>query len=199
MSPLQNICLFHRALLQKRPIIVVLHTGWLRLVGSIKLQVAFAEYLSLLQGSFTKETYNFINPTNRSHPIRTCSTHNEQHNAIYRLQRIASRCNTLQHTATHCNVYTNTVRTTGTTTQSNFCRILKNDTLQRIATQCNALQHTATHYIRLQHTHTHTHTHTVRTIGTTTQFNFCRILSPMRSREVGALYVCIWDMTHSYV
>jgi len=25
--------------------------------------------MSLLQGSFTKETYNFIDPTNQSHPI----------------------------------------------------------------------------------------------------------------------------------
>ena len=35
--------------------------GWLRLVGSFKLQVSFAEYGSLLQGSFAKETYNFNN------------------------------------------------------------------------------------------------------------------------------------------
>ena len=29
----------------------------------------FCRILSLLQGSFTKETYNFIDPTNQSHPI----------------------------------------------------------------------------------------------------------------------------------
>jgi len=29
----------------------------------------FAEYRSLLQGSFAKETYIFKHPTNRSHPI----------------------------------------------------------------------------------------------------------------------------------
>ena len=43
--------------------------GWLRLVGSIKLQVSFAEYGLFLQGSFAKETYNFIDPNNQSHPI----------------------------------------------------------------------------------------------------------------------------------
>ena len=86
-----------------------IYMGWLRLVGSFKLYVCFAEYRlfyiciyiyicsyghnliclyglatisrllkiiglfckisSLLQGSFAKETYNFKEPTNRSHPI----------------------------------------------------------------------------------------------------------------------------------
>jgi len=45
--------------------------GRLRLVGSIKLYVSFAEcslfHRALLQ--FAKETYKFIDPTNRSHPI----------------------------------------------------------------------------------------------------------------------------------
>ena len=47
----------------------VVYMGWLRLLGSLKLQVSFAEnhffYMALLQ----KETYNFKEPTNRSHPI----------------------------------------------------------------------------------------------------------------------------------
>jgi len=58
--------------------------GWLRVVGSFKLWVSFAEnrlfyraFLqkrriisrSLLKGFFAKETYNFKEPTNRSHPI----------------------------------------------------------------------------------------------------------------------------------
>jgi len=33
----------------------------------------FCRILSLLLGSFAKETYNFIDPTNRSHPILTFS------------------------------------------------------------------------------------------------------------------------------
>jgi len=44
--------------------------GWLRLVGSLKSQVSFAEYRLFFKGSFAKETYNFKEPTNRSHPIR---------------------------------------------------------------------------------------------------------------------------------
>ena len=43
---------------------------WLRLVGSSKIQVSFAEYRSLLQGSFTKGTHIFKEPTNCSHPTR---------------------------------------------------------------------------------------------------------------------------------
>ena len=44
--------------------------GWPRLVGSIKLSVSFAELLSLLQGSIAKETYQFIDSANQSHPIK---------------------------------------------------------------------------------------------------------------------------------
>ena len=43
---------------------------WLRLVGSLKLQVYFAEYRlfsrALLQNT---HSYDFKEPTNRSHPI----------------------------------------------------------------------------------------------------------------------------------
>ena len=47
---------------------------WLRLVGSIKLYVSFAEYCLFYRAlwqkrSFAKETYSFIDPTNQSHPI----------------------------------------------------------------------------------------------------------------------------------
>ena len=62
--------------------VCVLAMGWLPSVVSSLLQVYFAEYDSilqniglfcrigsLLQGSFTKETCNFKEPTNRSHPI----------------------------------------------------------------------------------------------------------------------------------
>jgi len=43
--------------------------GWLRLVGSLKLQVSFAEYHLFYRALFAKETYDFKEPTNRSHPI----------------------------------------------------------------------------------------------------------------------------------
>jgi len=42
--------------------------GWLRSVGSIKLQVSFAEY-RLFYRALLQKTYNFIDPTNQSHPI----------------------------------------------------------------------------------------------------------------------------------
>jgi len=40
----------------------------LRLVGSLKNLGLFAEYRSVLWGSFAKETYIFKEATNRSHP-----------------------------------------------------------------------------------------------------------------------------------
>ena len=43
--------------------------GWLRSVGSIKLIGIFCRIASLLQVSFAKETYNFIDPTKCRHPI----------------------------------------------------------------------------------------------------------------------------------
>ena len=42
--------------------------GWLQSVGSIKLYVSFAQY-GLFYRVFLQETYNFIDPTNCSHPI----------------------------------------------------------------------------------------------------------------------------------
>jgi len=49
--------------------------GWLRSVGSINYRsllqntVSFIGLFCLVKGSFAKETYNFIDPTNQSHPI----------------------------------------------------------------------------------------------------------------------------------
>jgi len=63
--------------------------GWLRLVGSLKLYVSFAKELYKRRYS-AKETYNFQEPTNRSHPIpqtswanpvQCYSTHQERHAA----------------------------------------------------------------------------------------------------------------------
>jgi len=41
---------------------------WLRLVGSLKLKVSFAEH-SLFYRALAKPTYNFKEPIHRSHPI----------------------------------------------------------------------------------------------------------------------------------
>jgi len=43
--------------------------GWLRLVGSLKSCVSFAEYHLFYRAFFAKETYNLIDPTDRSHLI----------------------------------------------------------------------------------------------------------------------------------
>jgi len=51
---------------------VYVHIGWLRLAGSFKLWVSLAEYRLFLQGSFAKETYNFKESTDRSHPMCEC-------------------------------------------------------------------------------------------------------------------------------
>ena len=45
--------------------------GWLRLVGSLKLYVSFAEYRFFYRSLFAKETYNFKEHTIRSHPTRS--------------------------------------------------------------------------------------------------------------------------------
>ena len=45
-----------------------LDMGWLRLVGSLNYRSLLQNIVSFI-GSFTKETYNFKEPTNRSHPI----------------------------------------------------------------------------------------------------------------------------------
>jgi len=45
--------------------------GWLWLVGSLQWQVSFAEYRLFYRALFAKETYDFEEPMNRSHPIAT--------------------------------------------------------------------------------------------------------------------------------
>jgi len=69
-----------------------------------------------------KETYNFKEPTSRSHPILSVAVVLVEQFVDYiphcnTLQHTASHCSTLQHSATHCNT---------------------------LATHCNTLQHTAT-------------------------------------------------------
>ena len=46
-----------------------LHYGVATVGRLLKIIVRFCRILSLLKGSFAKETYNFEEPTNRSHPI----------------------------------------------------------------------------------------------------------------------------------
>jgi len=97
---------------------------WLRLVGSSKLYVSFAEYSlfyrALLQKGpiilrslliVAKGTYNFKEPTNRSHHIchgTYVSRHKMYLAHCNTLLYAATHCNTLQHIATHCNTHCNT-------------------------------------------------------------------------------------------
>ena len=48
--------------------------GWLRLVGSLKLQASFAKEPYKTDDILQKETCNFKEPTNRSHPIHVWSS-----------------------------------------------------------------------------------------------------------------------------
>ena len=107
-----------------------------------------------------KETYNFREPTNHSHPVYyhisrlLCHVHHLAH------------CNTLQHTATHCNtlqhnmdyMYRRRERNSPgimsayhTVTLWDFCFV----------THCNKLQHTATHTARQSATHCNSHCKTI--------------------------------------
>jgi len=58
-------------------------TGWLRLVGSWKLQVSFAKGPSKTAFYSAKETYNFKESTNRSHPILTRMTSTTSERRLY--------------------------------------------------------------------------------------------------------------------
>jgi len=64
-------------------------------------------YYRLLQGFFAKKAYNFIFPTNRSHPISACTCslpHCAWGNEIWGGYDTV-HCNTLQHSATLCNTH----------------------------------------------------------------------------------------------
>jgi len=66
--------------------------GCLRSVGSIKSYVSFAEYRLFYRALLQKRPYNFIDPTNRIHPIFAALAENATH--CYTLHQTE---NTLQH------------------------------------------------------------------------------------------------------
>jgi len=107
-----------------------------------------------------KETYNFKEPTNRSHlkpefkqqKQRLCPQSTATRCTI--LENTATQCSTLQHTATSCNTLHYTAA---------HCIKLQHTaahgyTLQRAATHYSTLQHAATHCNTLPHTATHCNT-----------------------------------------
>jgi len=64
--------------------------GWLRLVGSLKLQVSFAEYRLLYRALLQKRLIIL-----RSLPIVTTSSHNAAGFMWQSLQRMSESCHTL--------------------------------------------------------------------------------------------------------
>jgi len=80
--------------------------------------------------------------------------HTATHSVVSAMTRsLASHCNPLQSTATHCNTMQHNVTHSMGGAMS---RTLESDcnTLQHTATHCNTLQHTAAHCNSLQHTAT---------------------------------------------
>ena len=114
--------------------VVVYRVGWLRLVGSFKLQVSFAEYSLFCTALLQKRPYNFKEPTDRSHPI--CS--------------IAIVLDSISSALTFENWYSPAYLQTCTPTLSTH--------LHTSTHTCTHL-HTRAHI----HTHVHTSTHTALT------------------------------------
>ena len=110
----------------------------------LKVIGLFCRILSITQGSFAKETYNFEEPTNRDHPIRAKHTrvrmHTRSHTCTYTCTR------THRHTRTHIHTHTHYYLTFTTAKIA----------LRQIYTITHTRTHTHTH----SHLHTHTHTHT---------------------------------------
>jgi len=106
---------------------------------------------SLLQGSFAKETYDFINPTNQSHPIydpsHTHCAHTHTHKQI--------QINIDIHTHTHAHTHTSG-RPDGA---KDFAK-KKNHRIRIVYAHTHTQTHKRTHIHTQTHTNTQTHTHT---------------------------------------
>ena len=114
------------------------HMGWLRLVGSLSYRSILQNIVSFI-GLFCKKTYNFKEPSNRSHPIHIpniytydCLLHTH---ILVHIHTIYTYTYTYQ-TYTHKNV-----RCTHTYSYAHIKR-------------------TRTHTRKHTHTHSYTHTHT---------------------------------------
>jgi len=117
------------------------HMGWLRLVGSLKLQVSFAEYrlFSIILRSLLivatpyqqriKQVKNRRRRKMRQYLLLVIQDNKGSFHSLH-LLLTATHCNTLQHTATHCNTLQHVVYTYGT------------DSI------CYSVDHSATHLSR---------------------------------------------------
>ena len=130
-----------------------LATSLLTLLGGLACHDSSSERVSVWNGVATC--------CDNAPPLPTRNT--LQHTATYCniLQPIATNCNTLQCTVIRCKTLCNTLQHSATTLQQHCNNIAT--TLQHTARHCNTLQHTTTHCNTLQHTATHCNTlqHTV--------------------------------------
>jgi len=106
------------------------HMGWLRLVGSLKLQVSFAkepyERDHILQKRPIIIRSLLIVATPYAYGPLDCSK---------TLQHTVTHCNTLQHTATHCNTLQHTATRTRLLVVTVICSVL-----QCVAVCCGVLR-----------------------------------------------------------
>jgi len=145
----------------------------------LKIIGLFCRISALLQGSFAKETYNFKEPTNRSHPISISTSllskamdRQKDKNDEFNTQPYTMHFNTLQHsettptlafkftayTASHCttlqHIYTTHIDSDEQWTSRRHSML----TPSRIThIHCNTQQHAATRCNTLHHTATHLH------------------------------------------
>jgi len=145
---------------------------WLRLVGSLKLQVFFAEY-RLFYGALLQKRpiilRSLLIVATQYQPMDKRSVVPLLHLCIYKtnlrayvcvrvcvsvcvhvcacintLQHTATQCNTLQHTATHWNTLQHTA--TQTFADSTTCTCLSRAGWNLKSTHCNTMQPIATRY-----------------------------------------------------
>ena len=138
---------------------LLLGMGWLRLVGSLKLQVSFAEYCLFYRALLQKRPIFLRSLLIVATPECFITSHNTlQHTAPYctTLHHTAPHCTTLQPTAPHCPTLHRTApHCTALHHTAPHCTTLRHTaphctTLQHIAAHCNTLQHTATYCTTLQ-------------------------------------------------
>ena len=147
-----------------------IHIGWLRSVGSIKLQVSFADYGLFYRALLQKRPIILSILLAKATPYRqnlrlqcdSCVRKEETERKRDRQkQRSATHYNTLQHTTIH---HTTLHYTTLQHTTIHYI------TLQHTTIHYTTLQHTTIHYTTLQHTTIH-----YTTLGIRKNANWCWI------------------------